>query len=443
MEVMRTHRPIWEKSACRSCGACKRRCPASLFSEQAQERESLRGKVARLSTLPRGLADEPPCLRACPLGQDVPAYILALARGDAELAVEIILQTNPLPTVLGWICAHPCMQACVRGKLDQPVEINRLKLSACMHGKRPAKIAPSADDGRKVIVVGAGPAGLSSAFFLRRFGLRVVVLEASEQPGGLLRDCLPVFDLPPEALDRDLDYLGQLGIEIECGRRLSSIAEIDALFEGAAAALVLALGAGRGVPLEIDRGDLPGCTDGISFARAHSRAGGDPVDGPVVVAGGGRMAAACARMALRSGASGVKLLLPQKKRMPGAEPDGIGFAEEEGVELILGARPTAAVGGGRLEGVRCATENGESEYPARILVGAEQRGAAFDWLGKDFEVNARGFLKTDAKTGFATRPGVFVAGEAQTGQRDAVRAMASGLKAAAAVRRFLGIGDGS
>ena len=136
MAIIRTHRPVWNRQLCIPCGACSRRCPSDVFSYQLDEQDSLRGQVARLKGLPKKRASQPPCRRACPLGQDVPGYVQALAQGDIERAYELVIETNPLPSVCGRVCSHPCMQACVRAKLDQAVEIRTLKRVICELSKK-------------------------------------------------------------------------------------------------------------------------------------------------------------------------------------------------------------------------------------------------------------------------------------------------------------------
>ena len=148
--TLRTHRPVWKSAACLSCGVCTGRCPTRLFSEQALEWDSLRGRVARAASLRAGvfpmlseLSKVPPCQAACPLGQDIPAYIRALARGDSAEALEIILQTNPLPSICGRLCVRACMRTCVRVALDRSVEIRALKRAAAEWSPKTAVNRPS------------------------------------------------------------------------------------------------------------------------------------------------------------------------------------------------------------------------------------------------------------------------------------------------------------
>jgi len=425
MAVVRTHRPVWNDSLCLACRACQRQCPARVFPEQAEEADSLRGRMIRLRGLPAAPAERPPCQAACPLGQDVSGYLAALARGDADKALEIICRDNPLPGVTGHLCSHPCQRACARGKLATPPPIRLLKAAAVAHGRRILP-PPAGELDCSVAVVGSGPAGLAAAFFLRRAGCRVTVLERQQRPGGLLRQAVPLFDLPEEVLDDDLRALEQLGISFTCGRAVDSDAALDELC-ARHQAVVLALGAGRGSMPGIPGEELDGCSDALSFAR-RLRDGRQRLAGPAVVFGAGHMAAAAARTALRAGCRPVQLHLGLKARSA-AEPDTVVLAEQEGVEIVCGTRPLELLGEDSLRAVKMAGTAGE--IPARHFVAAASRVPDVPFAGV-LEPGPGGLIKTAGNL-MTTRPGVFCAGEVTQGVRDVLRAAASGKRAAAAL----------
>lgn len=418
MAVARTHRPVWNREACLPCGACTRRCPSRVFPEQAEEPDSLRGRVARKMG-PR-LLEVPPCQTACPLGQDVPAYVAAVAAGAYPQALEAVLQTNPFPAVCGRLCHHPCQRACVRGKLDTPVRIRALKRLAEERARADVAPARPPERGGRVTVIGAGPAGLSAAWALRRRGRRVTVIDSAPAPGGLLRWAVPGFHLPHEALQADIERILASGVALRTDEPVEGRDGLERLRAEGADALVVATGAGQGRKLEIPGEDRAGCWDAVSFARSYRDGQGPALSGAAVIAGGGYLGAAVARMAIRAGAGPVYLLPGTSRRVASAEPEGVGMAEEEGVEVVLGTRPLEARGDEHLQAVVCTTRDGEREIEAGLLVAARERAPLRDWKPE---------LDPDR--------GVFGAGEAVTGPRNLVGAVARGVKVAGEVDRYL------
>jgi heterodisulfide reductase subunit A len=440
-----------------------------VFPEQVLEPDSLRGRVAREVAFPPGRPDIPPCRAACPIGQDVPGYTAALARGDFAGAVAVIARTNPLPEVCGRLCLHACMRACVRAGLDAPVEIRALKRAALAHGgPRPVARPDRERDGR-VHVVGAGPAGLGAAFALRRNGWRVVVHEAEAEPGGLLRYGVPAFDLPRAALATDIQAVLDAGIELELGSRIDSATALGQLRAAGALAVVLACGAGRGLGLGIPGEELEGASDGVAFARLQADGRGPTLEGPAVVAGAGLVALAAARLALRAGARPVSLVFSR----PLAEaplPEELARAEAEGVAVIPEAWPVELLGeGGRVRAVRLgstlvgpadgsgrrwpvvlgAGAGPTRELPARWFVAARDRRPELRGLEEveGLRLGPLGQLEVERGTYRAGPAWLFACGDLVTGPRNAIEAIATGLRAAASVERYLraqpGPGGGS
>jgi NADPH-dependent glutamate synthase beta subunit-like oxidoreductase len=457
--IVRTHHPIWRAERCLPCRTCTRRCPTTVFPEQALEPDSLRGRVAREVDFPPGRPDVPPCRAACPIGQDVPGYTTALARGDFAQALAVIAKTNPLPAVCARLCLHACMHACVRAGLDAPVEIRALKRAALEHGGPRPVARPAAERDGRVVVVGAGPAGLSAAFALRRNGWQIELLEAEPEPGGLLRWAVPAFELPRSALAAEIEAVLAAGIALRLGARVGSAAELEGLLRSGARAVLLATGAGRGLRLGIPGEELAGAEDGVGFARRHADGRGPRLEGPLVVSGAGLVAVAAARLAVRAGARPVRLV----QARPGAEaplPELLALAAEEGVELVTERRPVELLGAaGRVRAVRLApvrlgpadgvgrrwpVSAGEAqgsvlELEARTFVAAEGRAPDLGWLAgaPGLRVGPLGHLEVE-RGGYATGlPGVFACGEVMTGPRNAIEAIATGIRAAAAVERYL------
>ena len=456
--LVRTHRPVWRREACLSCQTCTQRCPLAVFPELVEEHDSLRGRIGREVSFPTQRPAAPPCQASCPLGQDVPGYLRALFRGDFDAALGIIYDTNPFPAVCGTLCLHPCMRACLRGTLDAPVQIRALKRAAAAHAlKRPAPAPIDPAKGR-VEVIGAGPAGLSAAYALRRMGFEVRVHEAREHPGGLLRYAVPSFDLSRKALSADVEAILDSGVSLRCGSPLRSWSDLQALLTQGARAVVLATGCDQGRALGLPGESLLGCAEAISFARTHCEGQGPRLDGPAVVSGSGLVAAAAARLAMRAGASAVTWLMRRSRREVATEQ--LEAAEREGVRILCETRPVEIVGRDQVEAVRCAVtvfgpEDGAGRrwpeaddtprrselftLPARNFVAAEDRRPELSWLGSPGgdRRTQLGLLAVDPERLSLAGWPVFGAGEVVLGPRNVVAAVASGQKAARAVKNLL------
>jgi NADH-quinone oxidoreductase subunit F len=390
------------------------KCGATLFTEQLEE-DSLRGSIFSKRNRVRQLA---PCIQACPLKQDVPGYLGAIADNDYDRALQIIFEDNPFGSVCSRLCFHPCSQACTRQSLDGAVAIRELKMAAVEGARKTPRLdIPAANRGR-VAVIGAGPAGLSVAFFLRRQGWSVIVFEAAEQAGGLLRYAVPSFDLSLKALDADLERIMSLGIELQTNSSFSKQAEIEGLLENGFDAVVLAVGAGQGSRLDVDGTSLKNSLDGMSFVRACRAGQQQKISGSVVVAGGGHLAITCARIAVRLGAKSVNLVMRRNSREVPAYAERIRQAEEEGVEIVAGTRP-------------------QIEIPTDLLVSAEQRVLDPVWNEWPQLLSKVGTVRLEQDSLMTVTEGVFAAGEAATGQRNLVASIAHGRRVAKAVERFL------
>ena len=261
-----------------------------------------------------------------------------LGHGDYRSTIEVIRRDNPLPLTCGLVCPAPCESACVRGGSNGAVFIRPLKAKAAEHclangGYPKPEIAP--DTGRRIGIVGSGPAGLTAAYYLRTFGHNVEIVESQEKAGGMLRYGIPAYRLPPEMLDQELDQIQVLGIPIRTNTRVD---DLDA-FRKNYDAVFLGLGTQKSRPLVIDGAQQPFVLGGIDFLRSvHS---GEPVRvGPrVVVVGGGNVAIDVALTALRQGAKHVDMVCLEKRREMPASPHEIENAVAEGVQLHPGWGP--------------------------------------------------------------------------------------------------------
>ncbi|MBU4573879.1 MAG: NAD(P)-binding protein, partial [Proteobacteria bacterium] len=215
----RTHVPVVDEALCGVCGVCRGACPA-LASPDLVEGESGTMRAVLAPQAIKSDQDLAPCREACPLGQDIGAYLACLANGDQAGALEVILRDNPLPSVLGQVCHHPCQQACFSATVQAPPSIRDLKRFAAQ-APRPVPELPQGAPLAKVAVVGAGPAGLAAAWELARRGAKAVVYDAQAVAGGMLAWAIPDFRLPRQDLQRDLDYVAAHGVEFKLGQALT------------------------------------------------------------------------------------------------------------------------------------------------------------------------------------------------------------------------------
>ena len=292
----------------------------------------------RRESCPEGLCLSPrtaPCHSTCPANIDIPSFIAHLGNGDYRSTIEVIRRDNPLPLTCGLVCPAPCESACVRGGSNGAVFIRPLKAKAAEHclaegGYPKPEIAP--DTGKRIGIVGSGPAGLTAAYYLRTYGHEVEIFEAQEKAGGMLRYGIPAYRLPPDLLDQEIDQIRVLGIPIHTGAAVGSLEAFRKDYD----AVFLGLGTQRSRLIQVDGVQQPFVLGGIDFLRAV-RSGEQVRVGPrVVVVGGGDVSIDVALTALRQGATHVDLTSLEKRRDMPASPHEIELAVAEGVTAARG-----------------------------------------------------------------------------------------------------------
>lgn len=291
----------------------------------------------------------PPCNHICPAGNDVRGFVDALGKEDYDAALEILLESSPLPGVCGRVCPAPCMDACNRASFDASVNVRELERAAAEKGARPAPPPPWKED--NIAVVGSGPAGLSTAYHLARLGYPVTLFEADDELGGVLRTGIPAYRLPRDVLDKEIDYILDHGIKTETGcklRREDMLAlsrEYRAVFVGTGLQNVSSLDlgdAGKTEPVQ-----------GLHFLQ-RVRQGGYRLDGQnVIVIGGGNTAMDAARSALRIGANSVRVVYRRTRKEMPAINEEIEQALEEGIILDELVSPVRLVGEGKDSVLTC------------------------------------------------------------------------------------------
>ncbi len=417
--------PTLPESLCRFCGACVEVCPTGALMDQPG-----------VEVLINGMA---PCSAKCPLNVDVPGYLELIAEGLEFEALELIRQRAVLPGVLGYACFHPCEDNCRRKEIDDPASICALKRYASdMAGDKEPEIVKSPPTGRKIAVIGGGPAGIAAAAELLKRGHKVVIFERDEKLGGMLRQTIPNFRLPERVIERDLKYLEALGLNSRTGIDFGGDNDLNKLKADGYEAVIIAVGLSRPVSLGLEGEELAGVAYGLDFLRKAADKKIDKLSGDVVVIGGGNVAVDAAMTAKRMGALKVKMIcLEQPGEMP-AYSDELDAAVEEGVQISHGW------GVERIEGKdgsvskvilkKCVSvfdENGKfnPKYDA-----ATQTEVPVDYLiiaiGQKIEDSLKDCLKKPED--------VFIAGDVATGPSSIVKAMADGVRAAKEANAFLG-----
>ena len=405
-----------------------------------------------------------PCKTACPAHIAVQGYLKLAAQGKYTEALKLIKRENPFPAVCGRICNRRCEDACTRGTIDQAVAIDEVKRFIAQQDLDaetrfiPEKVIPKSRGGfeEKIAVIGGGPAGLSCAYYLAEKGYRPTVFEKELRPGGMLMNGIPGFRLEKDVIQAEIDVLGALGVEFRCGVEVGKDVTIPELREQGYKGFYVAVGLQSGGKLDVPGGDAEGVTAGIDFMRAVNLGGETVLSGKVAVIGGGNIAADVARTAVRCGAESVTLYcLEGYDEMPmGAEDRA--ECERDGVTIRAGWGPTKIIAeNGRCRGVtfrRCvsvygaggrfapAFDNGDTEEAACDIV-LYCIGQKADWSellkGTSVEFNANGTAKADPLTYQTAEPDIFVGGDAYTGQKFAIDAIAAGKEGAISLHRFV------
>jgi pyruvate ferredoxin oxidoreductase beta subunit len=384
-------------------------CTTWVLEGMSVQTDTPRVKARRESYLKMYLSDhnsycEAPCTHACPTHIDIPAYMAALAAGDAAGAAAIVKAELPFPGILGRVCPRYCEPVCRRGQVDDPIAICALHRAAADHaGASGAAHAPllgaSSVSDRRVAVLGAGPAGLAAAWFLAGKGHQVTIYDANEKPGGSLRYLIPEFRLPETVLDQELQPLWEAGVRFLGDSKFTKSSDAEMLLDAGFDAVVVSLGAGASAAA-----GTGGALDAIDFLR-KARAGEAPrLSGTVVVTGGGYAAVDAARTALRCGATDVTV---------DGEPDALGVNPDELAEA-------------RAEGVKFAAGAGANAAGATLIVAGRAAAGA-----------AGGGLEADKYTGRTPHAGIFATGDTVTGESSAIHAIAGGKRTALAVDAWL------
>ncbi|MCF8106607.1 MAG: FAD-dependent oxidoreductase, partial [Desulfohalobiaceae bacterium] len=394
-----------------------------------------------------------PCQEACPAGVDAARYIRLIRQGKFDQALAVNREKIPFPLICGYACYSFCEKSCTARYFHSPIAIRALKRLAAEKGgdawKKNLNIAP--DSGKKAAIVGSGPSGLTAAYYLRCLGHAVTVFEALNQAGGMMRYGIPGYRLPAEALDKEINVIKDLDVDIRTSHRVESAEE---LLRKGFDAVYLAPGAQKGDRLNIPGEDCPGVVDSISFLRELNQERPVTCRGKVVVIGGGNTAMDAARSARRLGGEKVSILYRRGRAEMPADHEEIEAALEEGVTLEC---LTAPIGietrNGRLQLTCTRMRLGEPDASGRrsplpvsgseyaidanqvvAAIGQRPEGARSFGVG----LNDREYVNADFEDLHTDLQGVFAGGDIVSGPASIIEAIGHGRKAAAAMDRFLG-----
>jgi len=386
----------------------------------------------------------PPCNNACPAGENIQQWLYLAEDGSYEAAWRQIMRDNPLPAVMGRACFHPCQTACNRAAVDETVGINAIERflgdRALQEGWSPDPPGPST--GKRVLVVGSGPGGLSAAYHLRLLGHAVVVFESSPLPGGMMRYGIPSYRLPRDVVASEIARIASMGVEIVCDRTVDDLAQ--AMEDGRFDAAFLAVGAQRGKHADIPAGDSARILDAVTLLHETEDSEPPVLGRRVVIYGGGDTAMDAARTARRLGAEDAVVVYRRtRERMP-ANVDEVQDAVDEGVRLkwlstIVGqAGEVLTIERMELDDDGFPQPTGEiEELHADSVVLALGQEADLSLLGGTPEITVDGGVVPVGADMMTARPGVFAGGDIVEGSRTLTEAIGHGKRAARAIDAWL------
>ena len=401
-----------------------------------------------------------PCVIECPARTDIQGYINHIAKGRYDEALALIKETNPLPVVCGRICVRPCEAKCRRNIFEGKIGIAYLKRFVAdidMNKTAPYLPEKKPATGKKVAIIGAGPAGLTAAWYLARDGHGVTIYERQENPGGMLRYGIPSYRLPRETLDAEIDIIKSLGVEIVYNTDFGKDITVKSLKADGFNAILLAVGSQLGWPLGIDGEEkCPNVLIGVDFLGKATRGKQPDFNGKkIAVVGGGNTAMDCVRTAVRLGAENVKLIYRRTVAEMHADEMEIHESQLEGVEFNVLTNPIGVSQSGdtvtmkltKMElgepdssGRRSPRPVAGSEYDINVdyIISAIGQTQDLSFINDDCSVSVnRDRLAADKNTAMTNVNGIFAAGDAVSGPQTAILAIAGGKKAACAIDKYL------
>jgi NADH-quinone oxidoreductase subunit F len=419
--------------------------------------EHIRDKHCRAGVCP-SLVDAP-CASACPANVDIPGFVSLVAEKRCAEALQLHRERNPFAAICSRVCFHTCEDKCRRSSLDAPVSIRGIKrfmVDQEIVIQLPEIRENPVNAKKKIAIIGAGPAGLSCAYFLARLGYQPKIFEGEQRPGGMLVQSIPAYRLPRELVAREVRMIEQMGVDIQTGIWLGKDITLKKLRAEGYDAVFMGVGAPQGVSLGMAGEDAEGITDALHFLRTYNTRGSVPVGKNVVVIGGGNSAIDAARTALRLGAEKVTVVYRRSREAMPAYEEEIEEAEHEGVELKLLTAPTEIlVDGRRVSGIKCMPMRlGEFDRSGRrrpeesgetfvikadhILVAIGQTLDLKKYCGEiSLEMRNQGLVNINPVNGQTSEKWIFAGGDVVSGPSSVVEAVAAGERAAVGIDQYL------
>jgi heterodisulfide reductase subunit A2 len=453
-----------KEDVCTGCGECENVCPVSLPNDWDA---SIGNRMAIGRAFPQAIPitynidkkDRAPCTVTCPAGINVQGYVQLIAQGKYIEAVQLIMERLPLPGVLGRVCPHPCETRCRRSEVDAAVAIRDLKrFAADQVAPQDLPIPEIENRPQKVAIIGSGPAGLTVAYYLCLKGYRVIIFEALEKLGGMLRVGIPDYRLPPGLLDQEIEHILKLGIEVRTGMRFGKDFDLKDLETSGFSAVYLAIGAHGSLNLGIPgEKKTRGVKDAIRFLSAVNMGDRTCPGRKVVVVGGGNVAIDAARVAKRLGSESVTVVYRRSLREMPAYADEIEGAREEAIEFAYLTAPVSIVSeNGAVTGFELIktelgppdasgrwrpepVEGSEFIIPCDTIIPAigQRTDTAWADLMPELKWTSRQTLEVHPHTLQTSIPQLFAGGDAVSGPATVIEAVAAGHKAVETIHRYL------
>ncbi len=446
-----------DETKCDSCGECLKICPVKppdRYNEWLINRNAIyTPEEALLYAIER---ETPFCQATCPVSLDIRGYAGLIADGKFKEAYNLIREEVPFPGVLGRVCTHPCEDRCKRGLVDEPISIAKLKRFVADHvyenyGEE-IKLEPvPSTKGKKVAVIGAGPAGLSAAYDLKSFGYDVTVFEKLPVVGGMMAAGIPKYRLPREILEREIEFVRGVGVKIKTGVEVdkSMFEELRKTYD----AVFISVGAHVSGKLRIPGEDLDGVVHGIDFLRALNLGKEVEIGKRVAVVGGGNVAIDAARCALRLGSEVFIVYRRSRAEMP-ASKEELEALEKEGIKIIFLANPTKIPGSSRVEKIECVrmelgppdetgrrrpvpVEGSEFVMDVDTVIPAIGQASDLKFLEGSGVDTPKGRWISTSKDCKTTVDGIFAGGDAASGAATVIEAIAAGKRAALSINEYL------